>query len=318
MPASSSAASSPPPSRRHRSGPSAGASPRFFGAALLIGCFVLGCDSAFYYPSSTVYRTPNRFGLAWEDVWLRTSDGLRLHGWFLPAVEASGQGAAARGTIVHFHGNAENITNHLPLVAWLPPRGYNVLMFDYRGYGRSEGSVTRAGTIADGHAALDHVLARPDVDRDRVVFYGQSLGGAVAIAVAADRPELRGVIAESTFSSYRAIAARHLQRSLFFAGPAFALAHAVISPGHDPITAAPLLSPRPLFVITAAHDRICFPEMGRELFNAARPPRSLWEAPNSGHLAILHEDGAELQSRVLEWLHQTLAATPAASAGGAP
>lgn len=264
----------------------------------------VGLDSKFYYPDDVTYVRPEELGVAYEDVTIPTTDGLNLHGWFLPAR------GSARGTILHFHGNAANVTNHLPLVHWLPDAGYHVLMFDYRGYGRSEGRVTRAGTIRDGHAALDYALARPDV-RGRPVFaYGQSLGGAVAIAVAADRPEIAGVIAESTFSSYRGIAALHVQRLLRFGWVSRLAARAAISGGHDPLDVVDRIAPRPLLLIAAECDEICYPEGARELYERAGEPKELWIAPGASHLAILEEHPQELPARVKAFLERNAPPNP--------
>ncbi|TWT40017.1 Haloalkane dehalogenase [Phycisphaerae bacterium RAS1] len=268
---------------------------------LIAGWLVfVGLDGKFYYPDRLVYDAPDAFGVTCTDVAIPTRDGLKLHGWFLPAV------GAAKATVLHFHGNAANVSAHISLVAWLPSQGFNVLMFDYRGYGRSEGRVTREGTIIDGHAALDFLLARPDVDCRRIVAYGQSLGGAVATVVAAERNEIRGVVLEATFSSYRRIAAMHVARLPgigFFSGP---LAAATISSGRDPIDCIARLSPRPVLIIAGENDPICFPELGRELFDAAAEPKEFWLAPGSDHLEILLDHDVELQARVTTLIEAAL------------
>jgi hypothetical protein len=113
-------------------------------ALLLAGCV----ERMFFYPDSAQYTRPEQFGLRHEDVSITTADGSRLHGWWLPA---KGQ---ALGSVLHLHGNAANVSNHLPLVAWLPGTGFNVLMLDYRGFGRSEGRPTLDGVVDDAAAAL--------------------------------------------------------------------------------------------------------------------------------------------------------------------
>src|ERR1044072_7983864 len=96
--------------------------------ALALACLLTGCvQQLFYYPDGFVYDRPSRAGLAYEEVTFRSADGTRLSGWFMPAV------GEARATVVHFHGNARNISAHWRLVGWLPRRGFNVLVFDYRG-----------------------------------------------------------------------------------------------------------------------------------------------------------------------------------------
>lgn len=274
------------------------------GAALLFVATYLGrigLDGFFYYPNCTTYERPEAYGLVYEDVRFKTRDGLTLAGWFLPAAN----GRPARGTVVHFHGNAANISGHLLLVSWLPTQGYNVLMFDYRGYGESEGKPTRAGTIADGNAAIDYALSRPEVRAGPLFAYGQSLGAAVAVVVSAQRPEIAGVIAESPFSGYRRIAARHLQKRIFISPLARGLATICVSGGYDPIDAVSRIAPRPVLVIVAGNDKICFPELGRELFEAAREPKEFWEAPGSEHLGILEDNASGLIEHVASFLDRT-------------
>jgi hypothetical protein len=261
---------------------------------LLAGLMIRGCDGLFYYPSQREWYKPADLGLTAEDVYFPTRDGLTLHGWF---VRASG---AAKGTVIHFHGNAENLTNHIALSAWLPPSGYNLFIFDYRGYGRSQGRVTREGTVIDGHAAVDAVLRRPEVDSRRLFAYGQSLGGAVATVVAAERPEIRALVADSTFSSYRRIASYHAGRTLFSEALGGVAAKLLFSGGHDPIDCVARIAPRPILVIAAENDDICPPHLSRELFEAAGEPKQFWLSKDTGHGAAIL-DNHEGMRRVLEF-----------------
>lgn len=278
------------------------------GACLVVlaGAFVVGCDSCFYYPSKRIYTSPTEMHLSYEDVWFSSPDGVRLHGWFLHARghdrrrAGDGGGPAERApTVVHFHGNAENISNHLPLAAWLPAHGYNVLLFDYRGYGRSEGRVTRKGTVLDGLAAVDYAASRPDVDRERLFAFGQSLGGAVATVVAAERPIVRALVLDGTFSSYRRIASRHLQKLLLARWLSDGLAAALVSRGYDPIDHIGALAPRPVMVITSREDAICFEELGQELYDAAGEPRERIALPRGAHLEGVFDDVDEVQGRIV-------------------
>lgn len=267
----------------------------------------VGLDSKFYYPSGTVYDQPSDYGLRHEDVTFGTSDGLNLHGWWLPAENAP------RGVAVHFHGNAANVSAHVGLIEWLPRLGYHVLMFDYRGYGRSEGRVTRAGTIRDGHAAVDYAAARPESRDLPLVAYGQSLGGAVAVVVAAERPEVRAVVAESAFSSYRRIAARHARQLVPSDALARLLACLTISDGHDPVDVAQRISPRPLLVIAAERDTICFPELAAELYAAAAEPKEYWLVPGAEHLSVTLTERGELMQRVDAFYSRAVQGTPPAT-----
>jgi fermentation-respiration switch protein FrsA (DUF1100 family) len=148
-------------------------------ALALVG--LTGCvQSAFYHPDRVLYDTPARLGLEYEQVTFASQDGTRL------SAGSSRRGLrrseAREGTVVHFHGNAQNMSAHWQFVDWLPQRGFNLFVFDYRGYGASQGSPEPKGVFEDSIAALDYVRARPDVDSQRLLALGQSLGGTNAIA----------------------------------------------------------------------------------------------------------------------------------------
>lgn len=133
-----------------------------------------------------------------EDCWFTAGDGVKLHGWFARADKPI-------ATLVMAHGNAGNLSHRLPIIKALRDIGLNVFMFDYRGYGRSEGSPSEPGVYLDGHAAFDYVAGRQDADSSSIILFGTSLGGAVAVDVALDRPAA-GLILESTFSSAKDVA----------------------------------------------------------------------------------------------------------------
>lgn len=262
--------------------------------ALLFGLLACSADRLFYHPSSAVYATPAAYGLEGvEQVSFAAPDGPRLHGWWLAAV------GEARGTVVYCHGNAANLTLHARYVAWLPTRGFDVLVFDYRGYGRSEGSVTRAGTVADAVAAIDFALAR---DPDRVVVFGHSLGGAVGLRAAAARPAVRGVVAESTFSNYREVAAATAPWLSWFVP-------LVISAGFDPDEVLSELPPAPLLVIHGERDHIVPVELGERLYERASEPKALWKIPEARHMSpwALPSRREEFEQRLLQFFAAALA-----------
>ncbi len=265
---------------------------------------VMGCDGCFYFPSREIVYTPETFRLNYEEVRFKTSDGVELWGWFLKA------DGPAKGTVLHFHGNAENISTHIVESYWLPRYGYNVLLFDYRGYGKSQGRVTRAGTVLDGHAAVDYLLSRDDVDPKRLVMFGQSLGGAVGLAVAAERPEIAAMVVDAAFGDYRRVATRHVRKALLFEPLAALLVKMLISKGHDPIDLLDRLAPRPLFVIASGKDRICYPELSRELFDAAKEPKQFWLVEDAAHLGMIQTAGREAERRITDFYQQALSRQP--------
>jgi hypothetical protein len=135
-------------------------------APLLLSLCLAGCTSVFFQPSSTLFATPGQYGLDYERVEFNAADGTPLFAWFLPAR------GAPRGTVLFLHGNAENISTHFASVAWMPAAGFNVLAFDYRGYGASQGRPTLSGVQLDIDAAMRVLLGRADVDPQRIVVFG--------------------------------------------------------------------------------------------------------------------------------------------------
>jgi uncharacterized protein len=156
--------------------------------------------------------SPADIGMAYEEVEFFAEDGVRLHGWFVPA-------DAARGTVLFFHGNAGNISHRLESIGVFHRLSLDVFIIDYRGYGRSEGRPSEAGLYRDAAAAYRYLVAERGADPGRIVAFGRSLGGAVAAWTAVHHP-MAGVIVESGFISipelgaeiYRFLPVRRLVR----------------------------------------------------------------------------------------------------------
>lgn len=265
-------------------------------ASVLAGCNMI--EGMFFYPDRVQYTRPADYGLAHEDVALTTADGVKLHAWWLPA-----QGAAA-GTVLHLHGNAANVSNHLPLAAWLPRAGFNVLMLDYRGFGRSEGRPTLDGVLADAHAALAYLRSRRDVDATRLIVFGQSLGGATALRLLAeDAAGVRLAVIDSAFASYRGIARDAALQSIVLA-PLLPLALPLL-PGadKDPLTALARIDVPLLFVHGRADQVIPF-KHGEQLFAAAKEPKRLIAVDRARHMeAVMRPD---VQSQILAALRDAV------------
>ena len=219
-----------------------------------------------YFPDSTIYQDPGDFGLEFEDVYLTTSDGVRIHGWFVP-----GSGDT---TLLWFHGNGGNISNRADNIARLNRRlGVSILIIDYRGYGLSEGSPNEQGTYLDAEAAVAHALSRPDVDPGRLVLFGRSLGCAVAAEMAL-RHDVYAVVLESPFTSISAMA----RRAYAFL-PGLGL---LVGNMYDTLDKAARID-APVMVLHGDSDDIVPFEMGREVFEAAREPKRFYRIPGAGH-----------------------------------
>ena len=272
---------------------------------MLSGCV----QDLFFHPDRQVYTTAAQAGVASQDLSFETADGSRLHGLWLPA--APGHGPAC--TIVHAHGNAANLSNHLPLVAWLPARGVNVLMFDYRGYGRSEGRPSLNGVVEDVEAAVAAARRQPGVDTDRILLFGQSLGGATALR-AAQRSEagtLRGLIVDSAFASYRGIADDVARQTAWLLLLSPVLRPWLPPAAEDPVTAIGRLK-MPVWLIHGDRDGLIDIAHSERLFAAAQVPKQLLRVPEGTHIDALTR--ADFQPRFLTLLNEACGAPLPSSA----
>jgi len=217
-------------------------------------------------PSRALTGTPLDIGLTYEDVWPRAEDGVRLHGWYVPA-------AAARATILYFHGNAGNISQRLDSIRIFHDLGLSVLIFDYRGYGRSDGRPSEAGMQRDALAVWRHLVEDRGVAPRRLVYLGRSLGAAMAAWLAARRPPA-ALIVESTFTSVPDLAADY-----YWWLPARRLARFEYCT-RDYLAAACC----PVLVAHSRDDEIIPFRHGQALFAAAPEPKQLLQLRGS------HED----------------------------
>jgi fermentation-respiration switch protein FrsA (DUF1100 family) len=237
--------------------------------------FLSGCvQSMFYHPDRVRYEAPDALGLRYESVQFKSADGTRLSGWFIPAVGRQNP-KEARGTVVHFHGNAQNMSSHWRFVSWLPKQDYNVFVFDYRGYGESEGKPEPKGVFEDSNAALNHVRSRGDVDPERLFVFGQSLGGTNAIAVvgSGNRAGVKAAAIESTFYSYSSIANDKMTGAGLLVGDDYAASKFVAT-----------ISPIPLLLIHGTADAVIPHAHSQRLLADAREPKRLIDVPGADHL----------------------------------
>jgi fermentation-respiration switch protein FrsA (DUF1100 family) len=223
-----------------------------------------------------------------RDCWITTEDGVKIHGWFAPA-------DSAIATLVISHGNGGNISYLLPLMRELQRHNLNVLMYDYRGYGRSEGSPDEEGVYRDGRAAFDYALKLPEVDPRRIVLWGSSLGGAVAVDVATQRPAA-ALILESTFSS-----AKDVARTVYPFLPARFFLRTKLN-SIEKIQKVGI----PLLFIHGTNDWIIPIGLGRRLFGAAHDPKEFYEIPGAGHNDTFFVGGTEYLNRITWFVRASL------------
>jgi fermentation-respiration switch protein FrsA (DUF1100 family) len=237
-----------------------------------------------------------------EEVSFPTADGLRLAGWFVPAARPPGGGGRTRSAAVLVcNGNGGNRSLRAPLAAALARAGLAVLLFDYRGYAANPGHPTEDGLAADARAALAYLAARPEVDPARLVYLGESLGAAVALRLAVERPPA-ALVLRSPFASLAEVGRLHypwLPVSLL-------LADRYDSLGRVGELAAPLL------VVAGERDRIVPASHSRRLFDAAPQPKRLVLLPGADHNDLDLLAGPGLLAEVLAFLGQV----PALAASG--
>ena len=206
-----------------------------------------------------------------EEVTFDAADGVRLRGWFVPAARGVGSGAAP-GAVLVCNGNGGNRSMRAPLAAALARMGLHVLLFDYRGYGGNPGHPSEEGLAADARAALDHLAARPEVDPARVVYFGESLGAAVALRLATERPPA-ALVLRSPFASLAEVGRLHyplLPVSL------------LLRDRYDSAALAGRLA-APLLVLAGGRDQIVPADHSRRLFAAAPQPKRLAVLDGADH-----------------------------------
>ena len=234
------------------------------GSLLLTGCRM---DKAFiFHPEREIEATPESVGLSYEDVYFKTADGVRLNGWFVPAPDSS-------DVMIWFHGNAGNISHRVEnLRLFHDLLGLSVFIFDYREYGRSEGSVSEEGTYRDADAALVWLTGRTDLPADRIIYFGRSLGAAVAVELALKAPP-RALILETPMTSIRDMA----RKVMPYLPVGF-----LIGTEYDSLSKIGTIHV-PLLILHGDRDEVVPFEQGRRLFEAANPPKEFYVIPGASH-----------------------------------
>jgi len=217
----------------------------------------------FKYPQG--YWQPETFGLKVEDVIFEAPGGVKLHGWFV-------KNDSAKTTLLWCHGNAGNVTDRLDNLTKFQRLPANVFIFDYRGYGKSEGSPSEAGVYFDAEAAYDFLLSAKGIKPKELIIFGRSLGGAIAIDLATKKP-CRKLVLESTFTS-----AADMAKEMFGAIPV----QWVVKSGFDSISKIKKLE-LPVLFFHGNRDGVVPFELGRQLFEAANEPKDFYEIEGAGH-----------------------------------
>jgi len=248
-----------------------------------------------YMPSPDFDGTPADVGLEYEDLTLTTSDGLAIGAWYVPRADA-------KGSAIFCHGNAGNISHRLHTIDTLHNLGLNVLIFDYRGFGRSEGKPSEKGTYEDAEAAWRYLVEARGESPDRIVVVGRSLGGGVAIELA-KRHEPGALVVESTFTTLPDVA----KENFWFLPVRFLMIYQ-----YDSIAKVPHIKCPKLF-LHGNMDGLIPITLGRKLFEAAAEPKQFIETPgghNEAGFTYSPEYTAEFGAFIDEALSRTKTDTP--------
>jgi len=228
---------------------------------LFAGYVYLFQNRLIYVPYHDLYTDPGDAGLDFKDVYLTTADNIIIHGWFVPGPEEE-----EKGVVLFCHGNAGNISHRLQTLEYLHSLNMSTLIFDYRGFGKSQGSPHEQGTYKDVRAAWDYLTKDRGINQERIFIMGRSLGGAVAADLAAEKSPA-GIVLESTFTSIPDIG-----KDIFFFLPVKLLAKYSYS------TKEKLQRfTSPVMIIHSPEDEIIPFRHGRNLYEQAPEPKYFLE-----------------------------------------
>ncbi|OEU60341.1 MAG: hypothetical protein BA870_01670 [Desulfuromonadales bacterium C00003094] len=220
-----------------------------------------------FFPERTLHATPEAAGLDYEEVRFPAADGVRLHGWLLP-------GKAERPLLLFAHGNAGNISHRIDNLAQFQSLGLTVFIFDYRGYGLSEGQISEQGSYNDMRGALAWLQQR-GWKPQQMIYFGRSLGAGVAMQMAVEVPPA-GLVLESAFTSVASMGWYHQPLSYALLG------WWALSSRYDNLGKIDQLR-CPLLLFQGESDRIVPPKMAHQLFARAPHPKTLYLIPGAGH-----------------------------------
>jgi len=218
-----------------------------------------------FAPQKELDFSPSDYALEWRDVFLNTPDGQSLHGWFFSA-------EPEKPVILFFHGNAGNISHRLDYIERLVRMGFNLFIFDYRGYGRSSGKPSEKGLYIDALCAYDYIINIEKLKPENIILLGRSLGAAAAIETAAKR-DARSLVVESAFLSVR-----HMAKYMGI----FSLISPFLPSNYNNLEKIKNIK-IPKLIIHGGRDEIVPFSMGSELFAAAGPPKYFYPIKGAGH-----------------------------------
>ena len=260
---------------------------------MLLG-MLSACTHLLFQPQRMQYATPDRLGVMYEDVALETAGRLKLHGWKLLAK------GEVHGTVLFFHGNGENISSHFSNVHWLTDYGYDVYLFDYRGYGKSEGAAQLDAVINDAEIMIAYGVKQL-LKNEKLIVMGHSLGGSLALHAVAHsqyKERVKTLITVEAFADYHKVTQDVLSTSWLTWLLQWPLSFSVDN-SYSPSDSVALISPIPLMLMHSKEDKIIPYQHAQDLYAAAIEPKLLKQV-SGGHNAIFNK--VENRKILLEYL----------------
>lgn len=267
------------------------------GLVMVLSYSSLACTQVLFHPQITQFSTPDQYGVIYEDVELEASDGLKLHGWKLFAP------AETRGTVLFFHGNAENISSHFRNVHWLSDYGYDVYLFDYHGYGQSQGVANLDAVINDAEAMIAY-SAKQLLEDEKLIVIGHSLGGSIAIHAVAHseyKHRIKALITVEAFSDYHEITQDVLAGNWLTWLFQWPLSFTVDN-SYRPLNAISQITPVPLMLMHSKQDEIIPFKHVESLYEMAREPKELQVVVGGHNVIFNHSENRKMLLKYLSTL----------------
>jgi hypothetical protein len=258
---------------------------------VLFAGMLVACERQLIYHPMTYpqgYWEPQSLGVSAEDIEFVAEDGVKLHGWYV-------QSPDAKATLLWFHGNAGNITHRLENIKLLESLKLNIFIFDYRGYGKSDGEPAEKGLYLDSQAAYNYLINEKNIAPEKLVLFGRSLGGVFAVDVAANNPAA-GLILESVFTT-----AKDMAKAMF---PVLPIGWAIRSK-LDNVSRVPNLE-IPKLILHGDRDEVVPYKLGRQVFSAAAEPKEFYAIKGAGHNDTIFAGGASYFSTLDKFISKVV------------
>ena len=252
-----------------------------------------GCASHFFQPDQRVYRTPKYYELEYDDVYFDSYDKTPLHAWHIyPRTQS-------KGLVFVAHGNAQNLSAHFVGWTWLVEAGYEVFIFDYRGYGKSQGESSIKGSVEDTKAALNYV---EKTYKKPYVAVGQSLGGTMLLnaVYTRDNKNIKALVIDSTFTGFPGIAKEKMD-AIWLTWPFQWIPSLTLTSDYDAKDKIVDVE-TPLLFIHGSLDNIISVDASWNLFEKSSAPKEMWIVKNAGHIQGL--ENTIVQEDFLQYLNE--------------